>query len=274
MRRIQLEQGTDLWHAFRKEHLGSSDTPIILGVSPYKTKTELFNEKLFGDRSVANFAMKRGSALEPIAREKASIALDTILEPAVFESTEHSFMSCSLDGISLSGDILCEIKCPGSIDHGKALSGQIPDKYMPQLQKKLLVMEADSLKYYSFDGHDGVMLNVYRDDAMIAKIIEAEQEFWRCVQTKSLPHIEEDWIVIARELADIKQKLEPLETQEKLLRAKLEEIAGDKSLAYENFRFSNYSIKGSIDYSSIPELLGVDLEAYRKPMQTRYKFSF
>jgi len=275
-KQCKLEQGSHDWLLFRQNHLGSSDTPVVLGVSPYATRMDLFNQKVHGYRQDVSSSMRRGHDLEPVARAMVEDELGTFLFPEVYESDEYGFMSCSLDGISPDGKTMVEIKCPKRSDHDMALCGKIPDKYVPQLQKQLLVMGLDDMTYFSFDGQKGASVKVYRDESMIRRIVDEEKKFWDSVLSKTPPTAltSDEWVPYALELAEVKKKLAPLEEQEKLLRQKLEEMCADGDLVYENLRFTSYLAKGAVDYGAIPNLREIDLELYRKPAQRRYKFTF
>ena len=44
MKTHNLTQGSAAWLAYRATHFNASDAPAMLGVSPYKTRTELLHE--------------------------------------------------------------------------------------------------------------------------------------------------------------------------------------------------------------------------------------
>ena len=48
MKIVQLTQGTPSWHAHRAQHFNASDAPAMMGVSPYKTRSELLHELATG----------------------------------------------------------------------------------------------------------------------------------------------------------------------------------------------------------------------------------
>jgi putative phage-type endonuclease len=59
----------DDWLEFRKGGIGSSDAPIIAGVSPYSTPYQLWEIKTRRKTEwIGNFATRRGHAVEPKAR--------------------------------------------------------------------------------------------------------------------------------------------------------------------------------------------------------------
>lgn len=43
---VELEYDSPEWHEFRKTHIGGSDAAVLLGISPWKTVTELYDEKM------------------------------------------------------------------------------------------------------------------------------------------------------------------------------------------------------------------------------------
>lgn len=144
MKKIDLKQDTDEWFNFRKNKLGASDAPIIMGISPWKTPYQLWQEKLgFRSIPVMNEAMQRGKDLEPLALQSINLELGSEMIPLVFQHESLDFMTASLDGYDEKNKIACEIKCPRGSDHELALQGKIPEKYIPQLQHQMEVCELD-----------------------------------------------------------------------------------------------------------------------------------
>ncbi len=66
---ISLEQGTPEWHEYRSMHIGASDAPIIMGVSPWRNVKQLYNEKMGLHNTRSTPAMQRGVEMEPQARK-------------------------------------------------------------------------------------------------------------------------------------------------------------------------------------------------------------
>ena len=188
---INLSQGSDKWHEFRRVHIGSSDSPIVMGVSPWTTPFQLWEQKMSGIRPETTHVMQRGHDLENTARMQFEKAMNCEVFPCVFESEAHSFMSASLDGVSLDHSVIVEIKCAGKKDHAIAMKGQIPEKYKPQVQKQLCVMNADFLYYYSFDGKGGVCVKVFREEDYIKQLIQKETEFFSYMSNQTPPPLTE-----------------------------------------------------------------------------------
>lgn len=174
-------QGSSEWLALRKTKITATDANSIMGVNPWKTKEKLLLEKISDDEQIQTPAMKRGLDLEPFARDLFSIKTGISVHPEVIIK---DWAMASLDGISDCGKYIVEIKCPGKKDHECALNGNVPEHYFPQLQHQMYVCNLDSLFYYSFDGFDGIIVDVHRDQEYIDKMIEKELDFFYLLQSR------------------------------------------------------------------------------------------
>jgi len=181
-------QGSEKWHAYRRNHIGSSDVPCLMGFNQWKTIEQLWEEKVNGiDSVVDNPWMKRGREMEEPARKLYEFFTDRCVVPTVLEHPHYKFMSASFDGLSPFSNFAVEIKVPGKVDHQKALDGQIPDKYYPQLQHQMFVANLDNMDYFSWNGDTHALINVKRNQEYIVKMVEREIVFWNFVQEKTRP---------------------------------------------------------------------------------------
>ena len=176
---IPQNQGSLEWLKFRKDRLGGSDAAAIMGVSPFKTIGQLFDEKLSRrPPDEPNEHMRRGNELEEEARQCFECMCDEEVFPRVRVSSEYHWQIASLDGISLDGSVIVEIKCPGQKDHDLALQDIIPQKYIPQLQHTMAVTGADSIFYFSYRDGKGKIVSHKRDQAYIDRLIAQEKAFY------------------------------------------------------------------------------------------------
>lgn len=275
----KLVQGSPEWLAFRKKHIGSSDAPVIMGVSPWKTPFQLWQEKTgFEDHNLENRNTAYGRAMEPVAK-------------AAYETETQDFVSCevedtivihkvipyvmaSLDGIAMLQDLPIEIKNCSHEDHLLAKEGLIPEKYYPQVQHQLACTDRPKMHYVSYHKGDLAIVNVYRDEKYISKLLKKEVEFWEQVKNLDPPKLQDgdyvqkghdpEWLALEEELLDIMSKQDVLEARSKELREQMKAIADGQSIAGKNLRYQRIVKPGNIDYKSIPELGSVDLEQYRK----------
>lgn len=264
-----MEPNTLEWEEYRKTHIGSSDAPIIAGVSPFKTPFRLWEEKIGDVSSFSNYAMERGHALEPKARAILEQELGMPLFPQVLTTAKRSWMIATLDAISSDKRTVGEIKCPGAEDHKIALEGKVPDKYFPQLQHQLEVCELDMMYYFSFDGEKGVVLKVFRNEKYIQELIEKEEQFFECMKNFEAPplcdrdyeiHTDALWFKVAERW----KELESLEKEKEQLRKQLIALSSGRNAMGAGIRVSKCIRRGNVDYSLIPQLENVDLNSYRK----------
>jgi putative phage-type endonuclease len=183
-------QNTPFWLEWRRSKIGASDAPIIMQISPWTTPLQLWEQKLgLVEQKAMNFAMKRGHDLEDQARREFEKMTGLIVFPEVVQHPKIDYMVASFDGIDLFGKNIVEIKCPGKKDYQCALDGKIPEKYYPQLQHQIEVSGLEKSYYFSFNGLEGKVLEIYRDDKYIEELLRKESEFWDCVQNFREPRI-------------------------------------------------------------------------------------
>ncbi len=263
-----------------KRKIGSSDAPVIMGVSPWKTQFQLWEEKALGKESYSNSAMRRGTEMEESARRcfEKKMGIEVFAKPVVHKNFD--WMTANLDGIDLDNKIMVEIKCPGKEDHITASGNRIPEKYFPQLQHQLEVTGLQGMYYFSFDGTDGCIVEVQRDDSYIKDMILEEKRFWDCILKKIAPELtekdyynmdgNEKWTSAANSWIAVSQQLKSLEEKEKNLRNELILLANDKNAQGNGVRLRKSTVSGSVDYSKIPELKNVNTELYRKNSFTKW----
>lgn len=275
---IALEQNTEEWLEFRKTKIGSSDAPIIMEESPWKTPQQLWEEKMgLKESSYENAAMQRGKQLEAQARKAFELETGLVVWPNVLIHPEHEFIIASLDGITMDGQAAVEIKCPGEKTHQMALNGEIPRYYQIQMQHQLAVTGLQEMFYYSYDGQSGVSLKVQRDDALIETLLEKEQEFFHCMQESTPPQTQRSdlpWLTLAEEWKVIQEQKKTLKEKEESCRASLINLTEGSSSKGGGVRVTQHSRKGRIVYEKIPLLQGMDLEPYRQEATQIWKITF
>lgn len=275
-----LEQGTPEWLKLRKTKITATDASTIMGVNPWKTKEQLYKEKLSDENNTfTNEAMERGIELEPIARELFEIKTGIEMTPQIFVK---DWAMASLDGISFCGQYVLEIKCPGPRDHAIAVAGNIPDHYYPQLQHQMYVTNVQLAYYFSFDGADGVIVKVKRNEEYIEKMIEEELKFYQCLINKTPPeHVDGEyiersddlWKQCALKYKSLTESIKELEVEQEDVRKQLIFLSGESNTKGAGISLCQVERKGNINYSNIPELRGVDLEKHRKPSITSWRIS-
>ena len=271
-----MKQRTREWLELRQKYVGSSDAPAIMGVSPWKTATDIYHDKIStipSEFSICSW-MQRGIDLEPQALEKFEELTGYLMLPdKILFNPKIDFIMSSLDGLEVNGKAIVEIKCPGKKDHEMALDGQVPEKYMPQLQHQMLTTGLQKVYYFSYAVTSWKILEVYFDEEYANNLLKKEKEFWDCVINKTEPEMSNkdyilmdspEWNNAAQEWKTIQQQIKELESRQKEVKDRLLTIASGRPSKGYNVTVSRTIKKGAIDYAKVPELDGVDLDAYRK----------
>lgn len=194
-----MEQNTAEWEKWRLKGLGSSDAPVVMGVSPWKTRYQLWLEKLgLASSYRSNWAIERGTTLEPKARACLELLTDLSFPPKVVSHPEYEFLRASLDGYNEEKKIVLEIKCPGKDDHKLAKKGVVPEKYIPQIQHQLMVAQAECGYYFSFDGEGGHIVEVGNDKEYQERLIRNEIAFWNLIINKVPPQYDKSDYVYSK----------------------------------------------------------------------------
>lgn len=276
-----IEQNTPEWLEMRKSKIGASDAPIIMGESPYGTPLQLYEEKIGIRERYQHGGMALGHKREPIARRLFEEEMLCAVEPTVVVHPVHEWMMASLDGYDQASNLAVEIKNPNEQDHETARQGKVPQKYFAQLQHQMEILFAlngvKSIHYFSHRHGDTVNLLVERDEKYIQKMLEKERDFFNCLTSRTPPEsqsndylpIEGSMEHVAKELAVLLPQISSLKSREKELRQQLIELAQGQNYQGCGIRMTKSKRKGTVDYKSIPQLEGVDLEQYRsKPQET------
>ncbi len=258
----------------RESYIGSSDAPAIMGVSPWRTRYQLWLDKLgLGNPQMDNYAMRMGRTTEEEARCEFERQTGLTMFPKIIYHEEHDFVRASLDGIDLEHNNIVEIKCPGKIDHESALDGVVPEKYIPQLQHQIFVTGLDKVNYFSYTTDSNKTIQVYRDQNYIDNMFKEQCKFWECVQNAEPPELSDKdyvykdddfWLEVERKWKLTKNELKLLEEKEKSLRDTLISMCSNSNCRGRLLQISKCVRKGTVDYSQIPELKDVDFELYRK----------
>lgn len=281
---MNIVQNTQEWLDFRKNKIGASDAPIIMGISPYKTPYQLWREKVGIDNGEEEtFAMRRGKNLEEKAREKFEEETGLLVFPKVVTHSEYDWMIASLDGMDIDEKNIVEIKCPCKEDHLLAKQGKVPGKYYPQIQHQLAVTGLEKAFYYSFDGENGVSIEVRRDEEYIQELIDYELDFLKCMEEMEPPklidkdfivHNDEIWNHIALELLECKKQMEALDKKERHLKDTIISMAKNKNAVGGGIKLTKVIKKGPININKLRQTLGVDIEEFRNQPVEYWKVAF
>jgi putative phage-type endonuclease len=194
-----VDQRSPEWFAARLGKVTASRVSDVIA----KTKTgystsrdnymaQLICERMTGTQaeSFTNAAMAWGTETEPLARAAYEAKKDVLVdEVGLITHPYISMAGASPDGV-VGDDGVLEIKCPNTATHFETLlKGEMPSKYIPQVQWQMACTSRKWCDFVSFDPRvdDGLKLFVIRinRDSEYIKMLEDEvMKFLRELEIK------------------------------------------------------------------------------------------
>lgn len=157
-----LVQGSPEWLAYRAKHFNASDAPAMLGISPYKTRTQLLHELHTGIAPEVDAATQRrfdaGHGTEACARPFAEEIIGEELYPV---TGSEGKLSASFDGLTMDERIVWEHKLMNVTLAESLANGIIPDSYHPQLEQQLMVSGAEKALFMATSPDQTAMEHVW-----------------------------------------------------------------------------------------------------------------
>lgn len=282
------------WLDWRRKGIGASDSPAIMGVSPYKTALQIYADKISTEPPVemSSRIMEKGNELEPIARRQFAAhynlqnGTDETFEPLLVQLEELPFMRASLDGASKDKKIIVEIKFQGKEKHLAVAKGEVRIDYWTQIQHQFICSGAEqgflvSINEASTDKKlDVLWCEVKPDKEYQKKHLRACIEFWDCVANKRPPGASADDFVTLTGMDKVIEEWKTLTSQAALLQDQADKLKEEilAKVSHPKMKACGVSITqveraGTVDYKKIPELKGIDLEKYRKASTQYYKMT-
>ena len=270
---LKLVQGTPAWHAHRAQFRNASESAAVMGLSPWQTPYQLWQVRTGRMEVPVTAPMRHGTEMEPKARAAYEEQTGLIMQPLVLTDGDYS---ASLDGITLEGDLLLEVKCPykgQSSSLWQAVSvGEVPEHYRIQVQHQLMVAGATLAHLWVFDGSEGILVEIRRDEATVAAIRAAWDVFQKYLDSDTPPPLTERdtvertdpvWQLAAGLYVSAKRKADEATAELEKAKERLVELASHVSESGFGVTVSRYFKQGNVDYKKVPALKGVDLNAYR-----------
>jgi putative phage-type endonuclease len=270
---LRLAQGTPEWLEHRRKYRNASETPAVVGVSPWVTPYALWLERTGRAQRPVTPAMRRGRELEAAARGAYERLTGLVMEPLVLVDGEYS---ASLDGITLEGDLIVEIKCPMQ-GRGSPLWQAVQEKQLPefvfyQVQHQLMVTGARIGHLYVFDGSEGLLVEVKPEERGWNRIRSDWDVFMSFIAEDQPPPLcdhdtrkreDEAWRQAAEAYIRAKQDADVAAEALNVARDRIVSLARHPSETGFGVTALRYWRRGGIDYKTISALHGVDLERYR-----------
>jgi predicted phage-related endonuclease len=217
--------------------------------------------------------MVRGTELEPAARAAYERLTGHVMEPLVMVEGEYS---ASLDGMTVEGDLVLEIKCPMKGRESdlwlQVEAGVTPDYVAAQIEHQLGVTGASLAHLFVFDGQDGVLIEQKPQPERWTVIRRAWDDFMRFIDADCPPSLvqgdtrerdDPEWFEAAGRYLEARKLAEQAEQELEAAKKSLVALTRHPSERGAGVVVSRYFRRGAIDYRRIPALAGVDLDVFR-----------
>jgi putative phage-type endonuclease len=220
-----LQQGSAEWLAHRANYWNASDAPAMMGVSPYKTRSELLHEKATGVTPEVDERTQRlfddGHRFEALCRPLAEEIIGADLYPV---SVTFGKLAASLDGLTLAEDVQWEHKSINNEIRAAADTADLPVYYHVQMEHQSIVSGAKKTLFQA---------SAWDEEG---NLIE-ERHFWYESNPELRQRIIDGWTQFERDLAEY----QPVDIPEK---PRAEAIMALPALAVQ--------IRGEVITSNLP----------------------
>lgn len=180
----------------RRQHIGSSDSAAIAGVSPFSTAVDVWLEKVYGTDDFESEAADLGNWLEGPLLSWAASELGVEIKPNVSVIAPDKILAANHDALVIGKREGIEAKSSGLLWSGAVSSlwgeegsDEVPHAVMVQCQHQAYVSDLDIVWVPALLGGRGrVMFRVPRREDLIKDVTTIDLDFWhRWVETKKQP---------------------------------------------------------------------------------------
>ena len=182
---LEAAQGSPAWHKHRATHFNASDAPAMMGLSPYKTRSELLRELATGITPEIDPATQRrfddGHRFEALARPIAEKIIGEELFPVVGYEGK---LSASFDGLTMDGSVCFEHKTLNAAYRDAIATGSpLPAALMVQIEQQMYLSQSDRCLFMASRWNDDdtlaeeVHCMVASDPELMAKVLKGWDQF-------------------------------------------------------------------------------------------------
>ena len=273
-----MDQGSLIWHEHRAKYRNASEASIIMDCAPayWKTSKRILWEQKQGLRGSNvdenNPAIMHGNNMEAAALACLNKQLGSNMKPAVFVEGKYS---ASLDGYGADAEgrlIKCEIKCPWKAETSQvwkmsAAFGEIAEYYRWQMiHQDYCAPTEQSFFFVYISDEKNILIPHLSPEEDTAALLAAWDEFASGEPAQDWEDRTDDDIrVLVERHRDLVQQKAILDVELKLAEKALKEESGDNNVIAFGAKIQVIERIGAVDYKTVPQLDGIDLEAYRKP---------
>lgn len=188
----------EAWLNVRKNGIGSSDAAAAVGLNPYKSQLELWMEKTGRDADLPkpdpeddSSPMYWGTLLEAFVATHYTKKTGNKIRRinAVLRSQKYPWMLANIDREVMGSSEVQILECKTAGMNGARLWKEgVPEYVQLQVMHQLAVTGKAAADVAALVcGNEFRTYRIERDEAMIARLIELEAQFWQYVETDTAP---------------------------------------------------------------------------------------
>ncbi|MHA3062867.1 YqaJ viral recombinase family nuclease [Acinetobacter sp. ANC 4641] len=190
------------WLEVRRKGIGSSDCAAACGLNPYMSMLELWMIKTgriqqnIDDEHQGHAPLYWGKQLEPLVAEYYHLhtqhkvrRVNAVLQ---HPDPDKHFMLANLDYAVVGNPEVQILECKTAGEHGAKLwRDGVPLYVLCQVQHQLAVTGKQAAHVcVLLCGHETKIFKVTRNESVITHIIQAERQFWECVEQDTPPSVD------------------------------------------------------------------------------------
>lgn len=170
------------WLEERRNAIGGSDAPSVIGVNPYSSPYAVYCDKLgMLPAKEENEAMRQGTDLESYVARRFEMQTGKKVRKcnSILYNPEYPFAHANVDRLILGEDAGLECKTTSQLNMKKFKNGEYPANYYVQSMHYMMVTGA--AKWYLavlIYSKEFLVFEIERDEDEIQALAKAEKEFW------------------------------------------------------------------------------------------------
>ena len=185
----------DEWIALRRGYIGGSDAAAVIGLNPYKSPFALWAEKTGQTAPFrGNIATRVGNELEQFvatlyAEETGSRVRN---DNGTYFNSDYPWACANIDRRIVGTRAGLEIKTTGDRNKIKAMkAGEIPNDWLCQMTHYMAVTGSERWVLAALaENRNLYVLTLDRNEEDIRALMQAERDFWACVQKREPPDVD------------------------------------------------------------------------------------
>ena len=187
----------EIWLEHRRKSIGGSDAAALLGLNPYCSAYSLWAEKtgqVIPEDISDKESVRLGNDLEEYVAKRFAEATGKKVrkDNHIIYNSEYPFAHANVDRVVVGEDAGLECKVTSSWENlQKCRDGDYPDMWYTQMVHYMMV--TGKSKWYLGVlclGHGFFYFEIVRNEAEIAALATAEQQFWQNVEMKKAPALD------------------------------------------------------------------------------------